>query len=194
MADSAHLEKMAELGITVPTRHAAFIHTGMYNALTEERSKDLVKAIAEYPTFKTACAACFVSDKTVMSWLRRGTMADATPAMAQFAANFLKADADHAKNCYDSFRELAAGGNGTASQILKYMTSRWHHTGNDDLMTGVDAGKKRTDNLESLLRAPTARLAHMLHMTGWVRHPAWGTEAWGKVVDTTGIEAPKDPA
>lgn len=190
MSDQVHIERLEAMGIPVP--EGALAKRGLYNALSAERSADLVKAIGQYPNFKTACAACFVSDKTVMSWLRRGTMSDAAPLMAEFAASFLKADAEHAKSCYDEFKLQARGGNGVASQILKYMTSRWKLGDQEDLMANADVGKKKTDNLEALLREPTPRLHHMLRVNGWVRHPAWGTESWGQVINTTGIEAPAE--
>lgn len=186
-----YAERMAQLGIKL-AEPQALEKRGLYNALTEERAAALVEAIRLYPNFKTACASCFVSDKTVMSWLRRGTMSDSSPLLAMFAANFLKADADHAKDCYDSFKAMAAEGNGVASQILKYMTGRWRASEQDDLMAQVDVGKKKTDNLEALLREPTPRLLHMLRVTGWIRHAAWGTDSWGKVINTTGIEAPSE--
>lgn len=187
-----HQAKLEELGIQpVPPPQLPAGMRGMYNALTTERALALIEAIGSYPNYKTACAACFVSDKTVMSWLRRGTMVDAAPMMADFAARFLKADADHAKSCYDEFRGQARAGNGVAGQILKYMTSRWKLGDQEDIMAYTEQGKKKTDNLEALLKEPTARLAHLLKLTGWVRHPAWGTEHWGKVINTTGEESPE---
>jgi hypothetical protein len=185
-----HSKLMGELGIErVPLSQPPM--RGVYNALTPERSAQLCEAISTYPNFKTACAACFVSDKTVVSWLRRGTLPDAAPLMAEFAATFLKADSDHARTCYEMFKTLAAQGNGTANAILKYMTSRWKLGDQEDLVAATEQGKKKTDNLEALLRDPTPRLQHLLRLTGWVRHAAWGTENWGKVINTTGETAPE---
>ncbi len=184
----------AELGIEPVRQQPIEGLRGLYNALTEERANDLIEAIGIYPNFKTACAACFVSDRTVLNWIRRGSLPGASEQLQDFVARFLKADADHAKSCFEAFKEHARAGNGVAAQVLKYMTSRWKIGDQEDLMAATELGKKKSDNLEALLTEPTPRLHHMLRVTGWIRHPAWGTESWGKVINTTGETAPADGA
>lgn len=180
-----HLANLAKMGVEAPELVGQ--SRGIFNALTNERADALCIAIAEYPNFRTACAACSVSHSTVMSWLRRGTLPGAPPLMSEFAERFLRADAEHARTCYTTFKLLAENGSGTANAILKYMTSRWKVNEQEDLVGLVEAGKKKTDNLEALLISPTPRLQHLLKATGWVRHPAWGTETWGQVINTTGV-------
>lgn len=165
---------------------------GVYTALDDALADRLVQAIQEYPTYKTACAACGVSDKTVTSWLRRGTQAGATEAFADFARRFLEADAEHARLVFDEWKVLAASGNSGAAQKLKYIEYKWHLSREQALLDLLDGGGKMSDNLAKLIECPTPRLANLLRMKGWVRHPAWGTDSWGQVINTTGHELPSE--
>lgn len=165
---------------------------GVYTALDQALADSLVLAIGTYPTYKTACASCGVSDKTVTSWLRRGTQAGSTELFAEFALRFLQADAEHARATYDDWKELTKMGSPASGQKLKLLEQKWHLAREQPLVDLLDGGGKMSDNLAKLIETPTPRLANLLRMKGWVRHPAWGTEQWGTIINTTGEPAPNE--
>lgn len=164
---------------------------GHTTKFTHQLALDLIKAIAEYPSLKTACQACGISDHAVHGWLRRAAQPGAAPAIVDFATRFLKADADNARLRMEKADAMMAAGVSGAATAVKFVESRWKVSQTPLLLDLLSGDVKGTDNLEKLLANPTPRLMNVLRKTGWIRHAAWGTPDWGKVINTTGIEAPR---
>lgn len=185
----------AEKAALAPANSRGALPTnGMYLAISPQIHEELVSAIRRFPTFRTACAACLVSHNTVTSWLRRGAMAGAPVELARFAADFVRADAEHALEIFELFMKAARDGKRGAGELLKFMSAKWHMSSDFDVSSLLDGGSKRSDNLHELLKNPTPRLRAILAVCGWVRHPMWGTPDWNRVIQTVGVEAPAKPA
>lgn len=152
----------------------------------------LIEAIVAYPTFRTACAACGVSSKSVKSMLERGAQVGAPRSLRDFAKRLARADADNARDHYEAAMLCVKSGRAAEARIvLQMLERRWSSEDDNDVMAMLTSGKPTT-NLRARLERPSAMLTSIL--VGMLKSP---NESWGKLLEAAGwvraLSKPADP-
>jgi len=124
----------------------------------------LCAAIVQCPSRLLACQVSGITPGTLAIWLQRGAAPDAPPEFSRFLSNFLRAEADLARELFSKWVQFSD------RSVMDFLLKRFPSIASDtETMSIVQGAEQNLASRAKLLDNPPPRMLAEFAKRGWWR-------------------------